>query len=395
MLKLRPPRRRAGPKPPSLPTLPIRRRVPPGAPPGTLLADPDAVAPEVRLIAYGPDGLEEREIAAVEELEATPGALPVTWINVDGLADLALIKALGELFGLHRLALEDVVNVHQRPKVEEYEHHAFVVTRMIQSAAAPTGEQISMFLGDRFVLTFQERAGDCFEPVCERIREHRGQIRERGADYLAYALLDAVIDSCFPVLEEYGERIEALEAAVMTAPGEHHVPEIHAVKRELLGLRRTIWPQREMLSALARDSTAYISEPTQIYLRDCYDHTVQLMDLLESYREITSSLIDVYLSSVSARMNGIMKVLTIIATIFIPLGFIAGVYGMNFDRDVSPWNMPELGWVLGYPFALALMLLTALGLLGFFYRRNWLGGRRYKGGSNAVRDSDADRPPRA
>ncbi|MDH3475665.1 MAG: magnesium/cobalt transporter CorA [Rhodospirillales bacterium] len=357
-----------------------KRRTPPGASPGTLVTDPLAVGPTVCLIGYGPDDLEEREVSEIEDLKPLIGRWPVTWINVDGLADLELIRRLGEMFELHRLALEDVVNVHQRPKVEEYEDHAFVVTRMIHGDQEPMTEQVSIFLGERFLLTFQERPGDCFDLVRERIRKHRGLIRERGADYLAYALLDAVIDGYFPVLEDYGERLEALEDAVMGQPSRDHVAQIHDMKRDLLTLRRAIWPQREMINALTRDSSPQVSEQTRVYLRDCYDHTVQLMDVVETYREIASGLVDVYLSSTSAHMNEIMKVLTIIATIFMPLGFIAGLYGMNFDRGASPWNMPELGWYLGYPFALLLMAVVAVGLLLYFRRKGWMGsgqeGRR-------------------
>ena len=348
-----------------------------------MIPDPAASPPAIHLIGYGKDGVEERAIADLDDLRNTLGTWPVEWINVDGLADVELIRAIGELFGLHHLALEDVVNVHQRPKVEEYDDHAFIVTRMSRTDT-PSGEQISMFLGTGFVLTFQERPGDCFDPVRERIRRHRGLIRERGADYLTYALLDAVIDSYFPVLEAYGDRIEALESAITTSADAYKVAEIHALKRELLNLRRLIWPQREMVGGLSRDRTAYISEHTQIYLRDCYDHTIQLMDLLETYREIASGLIDIHLSSTSARMNEIMKVLTIIATIFMPLGFIAGVFGMNFDRAASPWNMPELGWYLGYPFALTAMLLTALGLLWFFQRKGWIGRNSAHGQSSSA-----------
>lgn len=356
-----------------------RRRTPPGASPGTLIADPAAVQPVLRLIGYGPDQLEEREIAAVEELRPLIGKWSVTWINVDGLADVALIEGIGELYGLHRLALEDVVNVHQNPKVEDYEDHAFIVTRMIRGGLPPVTEQVAMFLGDDFLLTFHERPGDCFDPVRERIRRHRGHIRERKADYLAYALLDAVIDGYFPVLEACGERLEDLEDRVLDQPSGEHGAEIHDIKRDLLTLRRAIWPQREMINALTRDALAQVSDLTRVYLRDCYDHTIQLLDFVETYREIASGLVDLYLSSVSARMNEVMKLLTIIATIFIPLSFIAGLYGMNFDTRISPWNMPELSWHWGYPFALGLMALVALGLLLFFRRRGWI-GRRAGGG---------------
>lgn len=350
-----------------------KRRAAPGSPPGTLVPDPSAVAPVIHFIGYGPDDFHEQEVSEIEDLGPMIAKWPVSWTNVDGLADLNLIQRLGEMFGLHRLALEDVVNVHQRPKVEEYEDHSFIVTRMIHSNQAPITEQVSMFLGDRFLLTFQERPGDCFDLVRDRLRKHRGQIRERKADYLVYALLDAVIDGYFPVLESFGERLETLENLVMGQPSRDQVAQIHGMKRNLLTLRRAIWPQREMVNALMRESSTHISDATRPYLRDCYDHTIQLMDVVETYREIASGLADVYLSSTSAHMNEVMKVLTIIATIFMPLGFIASLYGMNFDAKASPWNMPELEWYWGYPFALVLMLVVALGFLIYFRRKGWIG----------------------
>lgn len=349
-----------------------RPHSPPGSPPGMLVADPDAQAPQVRVLAYGPEELEEGVVESVDELRSWKGKQAVLWINVDGLADLDLIRGLGELFNLHRLALEDVVNVQQRPKVEEYDDNTFIVTRMVHGPENLYSEQLSMFLGDDVLLTFQQYTGDCFEPVRERLRRHRGIIRNAGADYLAYALLDAVIDSYFPVLESFGEQLEQLEDAVIDKPRNEHAAEIHGMKRNLLALRRAIWPQREMIHMLSRDASRHVTDQTRLYLRDCYDHTIQLMDVLETYREIASGLVDVYLSSVSARTNEIMKVLTIIATIFIPLGFVASLYGMNFDPGVSPWNMPELQWYWGYPYALGLMLCIALGLLGYFWRRGWL-----------------------
>ncbi len=350
------------------------RRTPPGSSPGTLVADPAATAPRVRLFGYGPEALEEREVDDLTSLDALVDKWPVVWINVDGLADIELIQRIGELFGLHRLALEDVVNVHQRPKAEEYEDHIFIVTRMLVATAEAATEQVSMFLGERYLLTFQERPGDCFDLVRDRIRLHRGRIREAGADYLAYALLDAVIDSYFPALEAHGERLEALEDAVVRSPAHIEVAHIHDMKRSLLALRRAIWPQREMINALTRETTLHVTDATRVYLRDCYDHTIQLIDLVETYREIASGLVDVFLSSLSTRMNEIMKVLTIIATIFIPLSFVASLYGMNFDRTSSPWNMPELGWQLGYPYALVLMVAMAGGLLAYFVRKGWIGG---------------------
>jgi magnesium transporter len=332
----------------------------------------------MQVMAYDGTELEERQCNEVAELSGWSGRRAVLWVNVEGLADIELIRRLGEHFGLHRLALEDVVNVHQRPKVEEYGDHIFIVTRMLpaeqEEGEGPVTEQISLFLGDGFLLTFQERAGDPFNMVRERLRGHRGQIRGAKADYLTYALLDAVIDNYFPMLERYGEKLEQLEDAVMEQADHRQTARIHAMKRDLLALRRSIWPQREMINSLVRDSSPLINEQTRIYLRDCYDHTIQLMDLVETYREIASGLVDVHLSSISTRMNEIMKVLTIIATIFIPLGFIASLYGMNFDTRVSPWNMPELEWVFGYPYALGLMAAVAFGLLYYFWRKGWLGG---------------------
>ena len=302
------------------------------------------------------------------------GRHAVTWINVDGLADIALIEAVGKLFNIHQLALEDVINVHQRPKVEEFDEHLFIVTRMLSEPSAKETEQVSMFLGKGFVVAFQERPGDVFEPVRQRLRRGSGQIRKLEADYLAYALLDAVIDGYFPALELRGEEVEHLEGLVVSKPREKLIGLIHETKRDLLELRRAVWPQREMLSALMRQEGTFIEERTKVYLRDCYDHIIQLIDIIETYRKVCSGLVETYLSSLSNRMNEIMKVLTIMATVFIPLSFIAGLYGMNFDTKVSPWNMPELGWRYGYPFALGLMLAVAGGLLWSFWRRGWIGG---------------------
>jgi magnesium transporter len=349
-----------------------RRRAPPGTAPGTLVADPSATQPTIDLIAYGPDDFEEMEIGDIDELDALISKYPSIWLNVVGLGNLDLIRALGEKFSLHGLALEDVVNLHQRPKVEEYAENVFIVTRMIDPGPPLTTEQLSMFLGERFLLTFQERPGDCFEPVRVRLRAGRGQIRSRNVDYVAYALLDAVIDGYFPVLETSGERLEVLEDSVMEQSADIQVKQIHEIKRELLHLRRAIWPQREMINALIRESSPFVTGQTRIYLRDCYDHTVQLMDIVETYREIATGLVDVYLSRMSTRLNEIMKVLTIISTIFIPLSFITGLYGMNFDRQMSPWNMPELGWYYGYPMVLGLMAVMAVGMLYYFYRKGWI-----------------------
>ena len=348
-----------------------KRRTPIGAPPGTLIPDPSSVAATISLFGYDQDRLIEKSFATVEEITDADCAHKVTWVNVDGLADIPTIQRLGERFGLHGLALEDVVNVHQRPKLEEFDDHLFIVTRAFNEEHHGVAEQISLFLGKGFVLTFQERPGGAFDPVRNQLRRANGRIREFAADYLAYALLDAVTDSFFPALETTGESIAHLEDRVVMSMDTSAMSDIHDMKRDLLDLRRAIWPQREMFSALIRSEMGFIASETKIYLRDCYDHTIQLIDMVETYREIASALVDVYLSSLSNRMNEIMKLLTMIATIFIPLGFVAGLYGMNFDRSF-PWNMPELGWRYGYLMALGLMLAVALGLVFYFKRKGWL-----------------------
>jgi magnesium transporter len=325
-------------------------------------------------MSYGPGDLLEEQLVGVEEIPGLLGARPVTWVNVDGLGDTQVLRSLGETFGLHRLALEDVVNVHQRAKVEPYEGEVFIVTRMAALGDRFSTEQLSLFLGPGFVLTFQERQGDCFEPVRQRIRTGRGRLRAAGPDYLAYALLDAVMDHYFPVLERYSDCLDELEQMVLSDPSDRVLARVMEAKRDLLALRRAVWPHREAFNALVREPLDLVEEETRTYFRDCYDHTVQIIDVMETYRELASGLMDIYLSSLSNRMNEVMKVLTIIATIFIPLSFVAGLYGMNFDPDISPWNMPELSWYWGYPIALGSMGLVAFGMLLYFRRKGWLGG---------------------
>jgi magnesium transporter len=349
----------------------FRRRAPVGTAPGTLISHPDAGPPVIRVLGYGPEGLEELEVASPAELPPLLGRWPVLWVDVVGVGDAEAIGAIGQAFDLHRLALEDVINVHQRPKVEEYADYLFAVARMASLEERVDTEQISLFLGAGWVLTFQERPGDCWELVRERLRAGRGRIRAEGADYLFYALVDAVVDHFYPILEEFGARMELLEEAVVESPRKELVAVIHAARRDLIALRHVMWPTRDAIAPLYRDSSRLIADDTRLYLRDTYDHTVQVIDLLENYREMASALMEVYLSSVNQRMNEVMKVLTIIATIFIPLTFIAGVYGMNFDPEASPWNMPELGWYWGYPAVMLVMLSIALGLLGFFRWRGW------------------------
>jgi magnesium transporter len=259
-----------------------------------------------------------------------------------------------------------VVNAHQRAKVERYGEHLFVVARMASADGRHDTEQISLFLGRDFLLTFLEGPGGVFEPVRDRLREGAGPIRESGAGYLAYSLLDAVIDSYFPLIEAHGERLDALEDRVIERPDRRLIARIHEAKRDLRGLRRATWPLREAMSTLARDPSEWIDDETRVHLRDCHDHVVQIIDLIETYRELGSDLTDLYLSSLSFRMNEVMKVLTVIATIFMPISFIASVYGMNFE------NMPERSWRYGYAYSLALMAGVTVGMLYYFHRKGWL-----------------------
>jgi magnesium transporter len=354
----------------------FRRRTPPGAMPGSLVADPEAPFPELSIMAWSDGSLVEKVSVPVDDLMGIIEGWPLVWVNVDGLGDAGTLKKIAEMFGIHKLAMEDVVHVHQRAKVEDYEGHLYIVARMLYgSEDRVKTEQISLFLSPGVVLTFQEQKGDCLEPVRERVRKSKGRIRRAGADYLAYAILDAVVDAWFPLLEDYGEILENLEERILDVPDKGAVAEIHRVKSDLLMIRRSIWPLRETVNGLSRDESL-VQKETLLYLRDCYDHVTQIIEIVESYRDMASGLMDLYLSSVSNRMNEVMKVLTVIATIFIPLTFIAGIYGMNFNPDVSPFNMPELNWRYGY-LALWFTMLGIGGVMLLFFRRlGWLGASK-------------------
>jgi magnesium transporter len=353
----------------------IARTEQPGAPPGTLTVEPDSVTPRMRAIAYGPDGMVERDIADVEELDALLDKWPVTWLNVDGLGDVPLLQQLGDKFGIHNLTLEDVVHVDQRAKVEVFPSYVFAVARMVHPENRPLEtEQLGMWIGDRFVVTFQEgHPGDCLDAVRRRLTAGAGWIRRRGPGYLAYALLDTVTDYYFPVLQDYGNQLDSIEDEIMGSPHDDVVPRIYEIKRDILSLLRAIRPQREAVATLRRETSELFNDNTRLHLRDVADHTEQLIDMLESYREMAAGLIDMYLSLSGHRMNEVMKVLTVIGSLFIPLTFITGLYGMNFDHKVSVWNMPELHFRYGYPLALTMMLVTTVGLLSYFWRKGWIG----------------------
>ncbi|MEG4803333.1 magnesium/cobalt transporter CorA [Microcoleus sp. ARI1-B5] len=348
----------------------------PGALPGTLDLEPDAPPPDIVLIDYCETGATRpKNLVNPQEAAAYLDTASVSWVDMLGLGNKETWRQMGEVFNLHVMAQEDVVNVPQRPKVVDYEEHLLIIAWMVMIKPQSDNfhkEQVSLILGKHYLLTVQEEPDyDCFGPVRDRIRKGQGIIRKHGADYLAYTLLDSIIDGFFPVLELYGERIEELEDEVVVNPTRKTLEKIYKIRRELLTLRRAIWPQRDAINVLIRDSSDLISPEVRIYLRDCYDHTVQVMDMVETYRELSSGLMDVYLSSVGNKMNEIMKLLTVISSIFIPLTFVAGVYGMNFNTEKSPLNMPELNWYFGYPLCWALMLAIASTLVYFFWRRGW------------------------
>lgn len=358
-------------------TLGFRHGARVGSAPGQFEVDPEAERTRISVIAYGPDGIEEHQVDDVDTLNALRARYPVTWVNVDGLGDADVIRKVGEYFGLHPLALEDVVHVPQRAKTEEYADQLFVVAHMAHpSEKAPTSiglEQLGLIFGRGYVVTFQERAGDCFDNVRNRLREGRVRIRGAGADYLAYALLDAAVDSIFPLLEELDQHLIRLEEDAMSSADPGVALELKEMKRAMYLLYRKYYPIRDALLRLLRDEGGLINDDTKLYLRDCHDHSAQAIDVLGDAREMARDLTDLHQAALSNRLNDVMKFLTVFATIFIPLGFIAGLYGMNFDPGVSPWNMPELGWAYGYPFALSLMGAVAFGLLGYFWYKGWLG----------------------
>lgn len=356
-----------------------KRRTRPGSAPGTLIADPAAPKPVIRMISYDEGTTLDRPIPDVATLRKfMADKRKVTWIDVTGLGDVKLLEEIAAIFGIHSLALEDVVNVHQRPKIDEYKDHTFIVLRMSETNGNFVPEQFSIFLGKDYVLSFQEKPGDCFDPIRTRINQKNSRIRQEGADYLVYSLIDSVTDSYFPILERYGEAIELLEDQVLKNSDPEFMHELHIIRRNLMLIRRTMWPLRDVLNSLTRDPTPFISDNIKVYFRDCYDHCFQLIDIVDTARELAGNITDLYHSGASVRMNEIMTVLTIMTTTFIPLSFVASVYGMNFDRDVSPWNMPELGWRLGYPFALSVMLAIAVSMMGYFWHKGWIGPKRKK-----------------
>jgi magnesium transporter len=342
-----------------------------GLPPGTLIHIGEKKTEKIKItiIDYDETHLKEKEIKTVEECFPFKDEPTVTWINIDGLHQVDIIDKIGKHFDVHPLLLEDILNTEQRPKMEDFENYIFVVLKMLshnEKDKEIRSEQISLILGKNFVISFQESEGDVFNAVRDRIRNGKGRIRKMGADYLAYSLIDAIVDNYFIIIEKLGEKIEDVEEELVINPTSETAKIIHYLKREMIFLRKSIWPLREVVNGLNRGESSLIKETTRIYLRDVYDHTIQIIDTIETFRDMLSGMLDIYLSSISNRMNEVMKVLTIIATIFIPLTFIAGVYGMNFEY------MPELKWRWGYFAVWFVMLLMGISMVIYFKRKKWM-----------------------
>lgn len=340
----------------------------PGSEPGSIVIDPDALPTQINLIEYDQANASRKLNISAEDCRSCLDNNCVSWADIQGLGSEAILRNIAEIFKLHNLILEDVINVPQRPKIEDYQDQLLIILHSIKpndDEMGFTSEQISLVLGKNYLLTFQEDTIDDFANMRDRIKNNQGKVRQLGADYLAYLILDTLIDNYFPVLEDYGERIELLEDLIVADPSQENLKEIYSIRRELLSLRRSIWPLRNLFNQLTREDNELISKEVYVYFRDCYYHTIQILDILETYRELASSLMDVLMSSMSNKMNEVVTLLTIISSIFIPLTFIAGVYGMNFEF------MPELTWHWGYFICLFLMLALAVSMLFFFWKRGW------------------------
>ena len=342
-----------------------------GLPPGTLIhiGEQKAEKPKITIIDYDDSSFQEKEAEDISECYPFRNKPSVTWINVEGLHRVEILEKLGECYGLHPLVLEDILNTDQRPKMEDYGDYLYIVLKMLhfeEVKGTVETEQISLVLGEHFVISFQEGLdGDVFQPVRERLRNNKGRIRKLGADYLVYSLIDAIVDNYFIILERTGESIEDIEEKVLGNPSTATLNDIHFLKREMIFLRKAVWPLREVVSGLERGDSVLVRGSTKVFLRDIYDHTIQVIDTIETFRDMTAGMLDIYLSSVNNRMSAVMKVLTIIATIFMPLTFIAGVYGMNFKY------MPELEWRWSYPVLWAIIVLIAGSMVAYFKKKEW------------------------
>ncbi|MBU1427289.1 magnesium/cobalt transporter CorA [bacterium] len=341
-----------------------------GLPPGTLvhIGNKRIEKVKITIIDYDEKHFQEKEVKSAEECFPYKDKSTITWINIDGVHEIKVIEEIGKHFNLHPLILEDIVDTDQRPKIKDFGNYIFIILKMLyydEKDNEMKVEQVSLVLGKNYVISFQEREGDVFDAIRERNRNNIGRIRKLGADYLVYSLIDAIVDNYFSIIEKLDEEIENLEDKVIIQPNPSNVQAIHKLKRDLIFLRKSVWPLREVISFLEKGESPLVLESTNIYLRDVYGHTIQVMDTVETLRDIISGILDIYLSSINTRMNEIMKVLTIIATIFIPLTFITGIYGMNFQY------MPEIKWFWGYPAVLSIMVAIGIGMLIYFKRKKW------------------------
>jgi len=347
-----------------------RRSVKTGLPPGALIhiGERHAEHAKISFVEFDESQFNEKEIHALEGMRPLPGKAGVTWVNIVGLQDIPLLEQTGKVFGLHSLTLEDILNTEQRPKIEYHGDYLYIVLKILRIDAGGdlTSEQVSVVIGPNWLVSLQEKDGKFLDPIRERLRAGNGRLRKAGPDYLAHAIIDGIVDSYFAILDTLGERIEDLENALISHPAPETLRAIQTLKREMLLLRKSVWPLREMIGSLGRSDSPLIREPSVIYFRDVHDHAVQVIDTIETYRDMLSGMLDIYLSTISNKMNEVMKVLTVIATIFMPLTFIAGVYGMNFKY------MPELEWAWGYFAIWGVMLASAVFMLIYFKRKKWL-----------------------
>jgi magnesium transporter len=357
-------------------TVPSLHKPRPGSAPGMLTVSPLSHPSQIFVIAYGPEGYVEHACQDVDEIPQFLGAWPAVWVNVIGLGSIDVIEKIGTLFSLDRLLLEDVLDTSHRPKVEYYEHYVFTIIKSGLHQEQFDSEQISLFLKKNVVIVFEEKPGRSFSQVRERIRRGTGKIRHSGTDYLYYALLDEVIDKYFPILDKINQQLSQIEDEIMTSSihmrDKDPIYNIHHAKSDILLMHRTIWPISDIINMIIKEETPLITKPTRTFMRDCYDHSVQANELTQFYRDTASGLLNTFLAYENHKTNDIIKVLTLISAVFIPLNFIASIYGMNFDTQKSAFNMPELEWAYGYPFAWSIMLLVALWMLTFFKRRGWI-----------------------
>jgi magnesium transporter len=340
--------------------------LPPGSP--VYVGDKTSKRTRIRIIDYDADICDERELYDFSDIAKYRDTKTVTWINFDGIHNPELLEKVGKEFGIHPLVIEDILNTDQRSKIDDYEEYIFLVTRMfynIKGIDEIRSEQISIIIGENYVLSFQETEGDIFDVLRNRLKQNKGKMRRLGPDYLGYSLVDMIVDNYFSIIEKLGEDLELLEDELVDDPGKSTLQRVYSIKQRMTELRKSVWPLRDAISRFNKLENALVSDTTRLYLRDVYDHTVQVIDAIETYRDTSASMIDIYLSSISFRMNEIMKVLTIISTIFIPLTFIVGLYGMNFQY------FPEIGWKYGYLFVWTIMLCVAGGMLVYFRRKKW------------------------